>query len=116
MCNVREGNGLIHMFQGRWPSYRRLTLEFLSILKVNKNRCSHIPDSIDFRLDSRNHTFSMEDLCKVFHCFDPNPDEEIEYEYSDVWGAMTTEGEGHESGYAKSASIRNPVLRYLNKL
>ena len=66
LCDVSEWNGLGHMFRGRWPSYRRLTLEFLSTLRVNKDRRTRIPESIDFRLVNHNHTFTMVDLCEVF--------------------------------------------------
>ena len=115
LCDVSEGNGLSHMFRGRWPSYRRLTLEFLSTLRVNKDRDTRIPESINFRLGKYNHTFTMADLSEVFQCHNPNPDEEVEYDYSDMWRAMTIEGEDFMTAYAKSSSICNPVLRYLHR-
>ena len=55
----------------------------------------------------------MEELSGVFHCFDPIPDEVNDYNYPEVWGAKTTREE-QAAGYAKSSSIRNPVLRYLH--
>ena len=112
VCDVSEGNGFGHMFRGRWPSYWRLTLEFLSTLKVNKDRRTRVPESIDFRLGNHNHTFTMEDLCEVFQCYNPNLDEEVEYAYSDMWRAMKFEGEDFMPAYAKSSSIRNLILRY----
>ena len=114
MCDVGNGNGLVYMFQRKWPSYRKLTLKFLSFVKVTKDRRYRVPQSIDFRLGNYWHSLTMEELSGVFHCFDPNPEEDNEYDYSEVWGPMTTEEE-HASGYAKSSSIRNPVLRYLHR-
>ena len=56
----------------------------------------------------------MEDLCGVFHCFDPNPKAGNDYDFDEVCGAMMNEHE-HAVGNAKSSSIRNPVLRYLHR-
>ena len=56
----------------------------------------------------------MEELSGVFHYFDPNPDKDNDYDFSEVWGVMTNEQE-HAAGYVKSSSIRNPVLRYLHR-
>ena len=114
LCDVGDGNGLVYMFQRKWPSFRKYTLEFLSSLKVTKDRRQNFPLSIDFRLGNRWHSLTMEELSGIFHCFDPNPEEDNEYEFSEVWGAMTNEQE-HAAGYAKSSSIRNPVLRYLHR-
>ncbi|KAL1559790.1 hypothetical protein AAHA92_10094 [Salvia divinorum] len=115
LCDVGKGNGLTFMFQGWWPSYRRLTLEFLSTLHVHHNRRSRNPERIEFCLGNRRHEFTMAELCEIFHCFDPHEDEDYEYDYSDVWMAFTSQGEDYASGLAKSSAIRNPVLRYLHR-
>ena len=73
LCDVGDGNGLRYMFERKWPSFRKYTLEFLSSLKVTKDRRQNIPLSIDFRLGNRWHSLTMEELCGVFHCFNPTP-------------------------------------------
>ena len=51
----------------------------------------------------------MEELCGIFHCFDPDPETDNDNDFDEVWGAMMNEHE-HAAGYAKSSSIRNPVF------
>ena len=69
---------------------------------------------MDFRLGNYWHSLTMEELSGVFHCVDHNPEEENDYNFFDVWGAMTNEKE-HAAGYAMSSSIGNPVFRYLHR-
>ena len=106
--------GLCDVGDGKWPSFRKLTLEFLSSLKVTKDRRHNVLLNTDFRLGNRWHSLSVDKLSGVFHCFDSNPEVNNDYDFSEVWGAMTNEQE-HAAGYAKSSSIRNPVLRYLHR-
>ena len=77
LCDVGDGNGLRYMFERKWPSFR-YTLEFLSSLKVTKDRRQNILLSIDFRLGNRWHSLTMEDHCGIFYCFDPNPEADNE--------------------------------------
>ena len=53
LCEVGDGNGLRYMVERKWPSFRKYTLEFLSSLKVTKDRRQNIPLSINFRLGNR---------------------------------------------------------------
>ena len=59
LCDVGDGNGLRYMFEWKWLSFRKYTLEFLSSLQVTKNRRHNIPLSIDFRLGNRWHSLTI---------------------------------------------------------
>ncbi|XP_047955298.1 uncharacterized protein LOC125201288 [Salvia hispanica] len=109
--------GLTKMFKGKWSSYRHLTLEFLSTLKVT--RVGIIPriQEIKFRLGNVDYEMSVEELNHMLECEGIVISMPDKFDMDGFWTAITFLWEGKRVGYsegrAKSISIRNPVLRYL---
>ncbi|XP_042026710.1 uncharacterized protein LOC121773859 [Salvia splendens] len=109
--------GLTKLFKGKWPSYRHLTLEFLSTLKVT--RVGIIPriQEIKFRLGNVDYEMSVEELNHMLDCEGIVISMPDKFDMDGFWTAITFLWEGkrvaYSEGRAKSISIRNPVLRYL---
>ena len=112
LCEVGQLSGLF-LVQGR-PSYHRLTLEFLSMLTVNKTR--HAIESITFQLRNTVHNMPLALLNEIFGITGEVSKMPYEFSHSTdrFWQEIT--GERKFSANAeKSSSIRNPVLRILQK-
>ncbi|XP_047970790.1 uncharacterized protein LOC125213999 [Salvia hispanica] len=110
--------GLTKILKGKWPSYRHLTLEFLSTLMVTRRDGSRIYE-IKFRLGNVEHGMSVDELNAMLECAGEDIFEPDEFDWDDFWTDITFHRKGYATIYnencAKSISIRNPVLRYLQK-
>ncbi|XP_047955286.1 uncharacterized protein LOC125201280 [Salvia hispanica] len=111
--------GLTKLFKGKWPSHRHLTLEFLSTLEVTKGDYPrrHQIHGIKFRLGNTDHEMSVEEFNAMLGCGGEVVSWPDEFDMDGFWTAITFLSKGKQTPYcearAKSISIRNPVLRYL---
>lgn len=115
-----ERIGVAGIFRGQWPSYKRMMVEFLSSLVITKAHDAVI-EKIEFQLDNKDFSFTVEELNAIFGCAGGHFWEHEDYSRNAFWRLITYFNGGEVAGVsfdprkAKAALIRNPVFRFIQK-
>lgn len=105
--------GLQHFITCSWPTYERLTLEFLSSL--NANDLEH-GNMIQFRMHNMEFQLSLDELSDIYQF----PKGGLRKHHQDFkantfWPEITGE-RALNIKFAKSTAIQNPILRYVHRI
>ncbi|KAL6520638.1 hypothetical protein OROMI_032198 [Orobanche minor] len=108
------------LLEKKWPTYRCLTLEFLSTFKLVRDTHNQWPEAIKFRLVNRRRRLDMSTLLRIFE-IPSRGTKSLERQALEVsWRALVERpGSGRrnfEARKAKSSMIRNPVMRYVHRI
>ncbi|KAL6580596.1 hypothetical protein OROMI_008620 [Orobanche minor] len=108
------------LLEKKWPTYRCLTLEFLSIFKLERDTHNQWPVKISFRLGNQRRSLDMATLVRIFkvprrgtHSFERQT---LEVSYRALVERPGSGPRNFEARKAKSSMIRNPVMRYVHRI
>ncbi|KAL6501427.1 hypothetical protein OROGR_026560 [Orobanche gracilis] len=98
---------------GNWEVYENLTYEFFSSIQIGdleKNGTFY------FRLNGSGFTWGTEQFCRALGLpDDPETEEEIP-SINDIWRMITKNAKPFTAGKTKATAIRNPTIRYVQRL
>uniref|UniRef100_A0A803MRY6 Arabidopsis retrotransposon Orf1 C-terminal domain-containing protein n=1 Tax=Chenopodium quinoa TaxID=63459 RepID=A0A803MRY6_CHEQI len=101
----------------RYPTYKRITLEFLSSLKAVTHSAEGCGEgSITFQLYNEEHTWTLTKFNEVLGLPNEGPRLTSKYWYADpIWRTLTDDRE-YDSNNSPGNHIRHPALRYVQRL
>lgn len=113
-----ERVGIATAMGGRWPTHRRMMLEFLSTLKIVKQKETPKIHMIEFQLDNRALQLTMEELNGIYgsstHGIYLEP---AEFYRNRFWNLITNaEGPQHNTKFDGRTNKVSPVFRYILKV
>ncbi|KAL6585873.1 hypothetical protein OROMI_002517 [Orobanche minor] len=98
---------------GNWEIYENLTYEFFSSIQI---RDLEENGTFYFRLNGRGFTWGTEQFCRALGLpDDPETEEEIP-SVNDIWRMITKNARPFTAGKTKATAIRNPAVRYVQRL
>jgi len=99
------------------PAHRRITLEFLSSVRVEILQGRDCTDGlIEFRLYDRDYTMNLAEFNSIYG-FRPGGERRLPNEFNETefWHAITDGSGSYQASSAKASNIYNPCLRYLHR-
>uniref|UniRef100_A0A803MF42 Arabidopsis retrotransposon Orf1 C-terminal domain-containing protein n=1 Tax=Chenopodium quinoa TaxID=63459 RepID=A0A803MF42_CHEQI len=104
-------------FPQRYPTYKRITLEFLSSLKAVTHSAEGCGEgSITFQLYNQEHTWTLTKFNEVLGLPNEGPRLTSKYWSADpIWRTLTDDRE-YDSNNSPGNHIRHPALRYVQRL